>query len=322
MARRRKTPLYRHHRASDQAVVTINGRDHYMGNFGSERSHEKYQRLIPEWSAGIRHSSVEGESVSHDLSIVELIAEYWRHCDSCYRKHGKASSEIHCLRSALRPLRRIYGNTLAREFGPLRLLAVRKAMIDAGLARTTIDSLIRRIQRTFKWATKNEMVPRDLRHGLAAVDGLRRGEGGVREPAPIEPVPDADIEPALKHTSRQVAAMARLQLLRGMRSQEVLLMRGRDLDMSGPVWMYQPQTHKTEDYEETKEIDLGPRAQEVIRPFLKDDMDAYIFSPIDADAERRAASRANRKSRLTPSQSRRRPKRRPRRTPKKHYTND
>ena len=34
------------------AVVTINRRDHYLGEFDSPGSWEKYHRLIAEWLAG------------------------------------------------------------------------------------------------------------------------------------------------------------------------------------------------------------------------------------------------------------------------------
>ena len=39
-------PKYRKHRASKQAVVTINGRDHYLGPHGTKASRLKYDRLV------------------------------------------------------------------------------------------------------------------------------------------------------------------------------------------------------------------------------------------------------------------------------------
>ena len=42
-------PKYRRHKASGQAVVTFNGRDHYPGRHGSKSSREKYDRLLAEW---------------------------------------------------------------------------------------------------------------------------------------------------------------------------------------------------------------------------------------------------------------------------------
>ena len=44
-------PKYRLHRASRQAVVTLAGRDHYLGPWRSLASRTEYDRLIGEWDA-------------------------------------------------------------------------------------------------------------------------------------------------------------------------------------------------------------------------------------------------------------------------------
>ncbi|WP_428305029.1 hypothetical protein [Lacipirellula sp.] len=40
-------PKYRKHKASGQAVVTLNGRDHYLGPHGTSASKAFYDRLLP-----------------------------------------------------------------------------------------------------------------------------------------------------------------------------------------------------------------------------------------------------------------------------------
>jgi hypothetical protein len=47
-----RLPKYRHYKPKDLAVVRIDGRDHYLGRFGSEESQEKYRRLVAGWLAG------------------------------------------------------------------------------------------------------------------------------------------------------------------------------------------------------------------------------------------------------------------------------
>ena len=44
-----KVPSYCHHKSSGRAVVRIDGRDHYLGPYGSSESYERYARLIAEW---------------------------------------------------------------------------------------------------------------------------------------------------------------------------------------------------------------------------------------------------------------------------------
>jgi integrase len=61
-------------------------------------------------------------------------------------------------------------------------------------------------------------------------------------------------------------------------------------------------------------VPIGPRGQEIVRRHLQTDLRAFLFSPSDSVAEFRAEQRANRKSKVPPSQqcrARRKPKRRP-----------
>ena len=46
-----RLPKYRHYKPKDLAVVRIDGKDHYLGKFGSEESQQKYRRLIAEMLA-------------------------------------------------------------------------------------------------------------------------------------------------------------------------------------------------------------------------------------------------------------------------------
>jgi len=38
------SPKYRKHRASDRAIVTLNGKDHYLGPHGTKASKAEYDR--------------------------------------------------------------------------------------------------------------------------------------------------------------------------------------------------------------------------------------------------------------------------------------
>jgi integrase len=113
--------------------------------------------------------------------------------------------------------------------------------------------------------------------------------------------------------------MIELQRLTGMRPGEVVLMRTGDLDMSGEVWVYTPSRHKTEHHDKKRQVLIGPKGQEVLRPWLKADREAYLFSPAEAMRERRAELRARRRTRVQPSQ-RDRSKARPRKAPGDRYT--
>lgn len=107
---------------------------------------------------------------------------------------------------------------------------------------------------------------------------------GGRTPAPerlpVRAVPDVYVDAALPHMPRAVAAMVLVQRWTGCRPSEVAQMRGCELGMGGDVWEYRPRSHKL-DHQAGKDriIMVGPRAQEVIRPWLKPDRSAYLFDP-------------------------------------------
>jgi integrase len=77
----------------------------------------------------------------------------------------------------------------------------------------------------------------------------------------------------------------------GMRPGEVCRMRTCDLDTSGAVWIYSPAGHKTEHHGFERKIFLGPRAQEVLRPWLRTNTTSYLFTPREAVEERMAERR-------------------------------
>ena len=49
MPKNRRVPSYRYHKASDQAVVVLEGKSHYLGPWNSPESRVEYDRLIAEW---------------------------------------------------------------------------------------------------------------------------------------------------------------------------------------------------------------------------------------------------------------------------------
>lgn len=285
-----KLPSYRRHRASGQAVVTLNGRDHYLGPFGSSASRKQYDRLLSEWIANGR-----GLPSRPDTTIVELIAAYLRFAAGYYRESDECANVV----LAVRPLKELYGKLPAAEFSPLKLKAVREKMIEANLCRNEINKRIGRIKRIFRWAVENELVQAEIHHGLQAVRGLARGRSQARESAPVKPVPDTFVDAVQSHVSPQVWAMVQLQRYTGMRPGEVCVMRTCDIDTSGNVWIYSPANHKTAYRGHQRKIFLGPRAQAVLKSWLRLNIEEYLFQPREAMAAKRQAAHSLRKTPLS-----------------------
>src|SRR3954453_2436990 len=63
-----QNPSYRKHRASGQAIVTIDGQDIYLGPHGTKASKSEYDRIIGEWLAnGRRLAGTSAGGVVSDL---------------------------------------------------------------------------------------------------------------------------------------------------------------------------------------------------------------------------------------------------------------
>ena len=309
MSKPPKPPSYRRRsvRGKDVAYVTFTDsatgrrRDYWLGEYGSVESRERYARLLSDWEANGRTARVsipKGELPT----ITQVCHAYWRSIQGRY-----SSSEAGLIGMAIRVLRQHFGETSARDFGPRRFRQLRDAMVCGDSegdpprepwSRKYVNGQVGRIRRIFKWAVSQELLPAAVHQGLGTLESLRPGQTVKADGDPVRPVPEEIIAAVRGLVSRQVAAMIELQLLTGMRSGEVCTLRPVDLDMSGKVWAYRPERHKTAYRGRKRTIWFGPRAQQVVRPFLAGRaIDAPLFSPREAEAERRAAAT---EARVTP----------------------
>jgi integrase len=331
MSRQPRIPKYRRHKQSGQAIVTLpdglgGRRDVLLGTYRSKESKAEYERVINEWlTAGRR---IQQAKAAADLTVNELLVAYWQHASEYYRHpDGTPTSEVHNLKLALRPLRQLYGHTPVERFDSVALEAIREHLIRAGLCRNRINKDAARIKRVFQWAATKKLAPLSVHLSLRTVDGLRAGRSAARETAPIKPVAEALVEATMPYLRPQLAAMVRLQLHTGMRPGEVVQMRTIDLDTSGKIWIYRPGSdqgphgrHKTSWRGQQRFVLIGPKGQEVLKPWLRLNITEYLFQPQEAEAARDAERRKNRKTGVQPSQAARRRKHRPKRAPTDRYT--
>jgi integrase len=291
-----RNPRYSRHKASGQAVVTMDGRDFYLGTWKSKSSRLEYDRLIAEWlNNGRRAPNPE----TGRLTVAELIERYWQHSKEYYRHpDGSSTSELYPIKSALHQLNRLYGLTIASDFGPLAIQALRNSMIELGWCRSTINKQVSRIKSVFKWGIARELIPSSVYHGLQAVSGLRAGRTQAREPSPVRPVPDEIVDATLPFLSSVVRAMVQVQRYTGARPGEICAMRVGEIDRSTEVWTCMPSTHKTAHHGHSRVIFIGPKAQEILSPFLlKLDPEAFVFSPAEAVREMRQRRSEERRTR-------------------------
>src|SRR6516164_8059527 len=140
-------PRYRKHKATGQAVVTLNGKDHYLGRYGTATSKVEYDRLIGEWLAAGRQLPQ-----SDSLTVVELCRAYWNAIGA--RLSGGRSDN---LKAVLGVVRKAYGMALVPEFGPKSLKLTREKMRELGWSRVYINRQVAWIKRMFRWGAEEEL---------------------------------------------------------------------------------------------------------------------------------------------------------------------
>ena len=310
-------------------AVTKRRRLYRLGPYGSDASRELYARVLVEWEAsGRRLPETAADRDPGGMTVTQLCHAYW----SAMRGHRSRSHEL-VVRATLRTFRQLYGTTPAAAFGPNSLRLLREAAVRGDsnaapsprrpLSRPVANRFARAIIGVFKWAVAHELIESRVYEALRTLEPLRRGQTDAHEPPPVKPVPDAFVDAALPHMPPPVRAMVELQRSTGMRSGEVVIMRTRDVDTTGRVWTYTPAYHKTAHRGLDRTVHLGPRAQDVLKPWLRTNLDEYLFSPAEAEATRLAGRHARRK---TPMSYGNRPgtnrKATPARPPADRYTSD
>ena len=293
-----RVPKLRIHKATGQAYVVLNGRAIYFGipENGDVDVAAEYHKVIAEWLA----NGQQPQQAPDEITINELMARFWVYAESYYRDAaGKPTTEMGNLRVALRPMCELYGHTKAVDFGPRALKTIRKQMINRDLSRNHINKSISRIRMVFKWATAEEILPGAIYNALLAVPGLKEGRSDARETEDVKPAPQEHVDAIEPHVSRQVWAMVQLQLLTAARPGEICKLRPCDIDTSGKIWFYCPAEHKTAHHGHDRKIYIGPKGQDVLRPFLLRPAESYCFSPAEAEAERRVEMHENRKTYLS-----------------------
>src|SRR4051794_23933343 len=108
-----RIPKYRCYKPKNLGLVVIDGRQHYLGPYGSPESVAEYHRLIQESLTRPGPAVTPADAAGEALSINELILAFLtRHARTHYRRaDGTPTGELNNFRDSLRPLRPLYGHT-------------------------------------------------------------------------------------------------------------------------------------------------------------------------------------------------------------------
>jgi hypothetical protein len=146
-----KLPKYSLHKPSGQAKVRYNGKDTYLGRYGSPESKETYAEFVG--AIPKRGDSAKPRQLVPGIVLIvgECVELFHEHTQVYYTRDDAPTGEHTTIRYALRPLTRRFRELPVTEFGPKKLKIVREDMIGLGWSRSTINKAVNRIKLCFAW---------------------------------------------------------------------------------------------------------------------------------------------------------------------------
>lgn len=273
---RRSVPGRRLHKASGLAVVTLNGHDHYLGDYADPASKRKYDEMIARWLAGGRRPLHRPRGDGWP-TVGEVAAAYVEWARAYYLKRGEVTRYGLRVVLAMTRLAGVYGSVSAADFGGRELETFRSHV--AGMpgqngrakCRATVEESAVIVRKAFRWAVNRGLVPAERWMEMKAVERLPRGRSGLREGRKVGPAPADAVADVLGRVTPMARAILELMAVTGMRPCEACGMTGAALDRSGAVWKYRvdPEVNKTEHHGKERVVAIGPRGQEILGPWVE-----------------------------------------------------
>jgi integrase len=237
-------------------------------------------------------------------------------------RDGVVTASLNAFKLVCRQLLARYGDLPVNEFKPADLRILRQQMVDNDISLTVINQRIGRIRHIFRWgagdAPGEGLVKPETVVALQMLRDLRAGRGQARETEPVEAADEESFWAVMPYLSKPLRGLLQLVYWTGMRPGEVCRLRGQDLDLQGSdgfgrkhegLWCYRVPAKMAHCRSRSKQWQyyfLGPEAQEVLKPWLRDSPGEYCFQPRDAhrlEGEERCRRRRP-ETRVRPRQTR------------------
>lgn len=299
-----KLPEVRLHKRSGNGRVFLNGREHWVGRYGSPEAKARYAELIAAYvtSGGTSIEATQATPprpapLAADLTVGELAVKWMRDIENT-RPDYKQSSLWHGAVAASRAIRP-FATMSVTEFGSRALLDVQRLLIETPIpprpkrgrpkatakpqyrTRRYINDVIGRVRQMFHWGVLRELVPDDRVKALEIVPALAYGTTKAKESKARKPVRPSIVKATLPHLTAEMADLVWFMRLTGCRPSEAARMKlCRIRDRDKPVWRYVPKRHKTSHKGKQRHIPIGPKAQAIILAHTAGrDPREHVFTP-------------------------------------------
>lgn len=295
--------------SSGQARVTLNGKVHYLGPYGSPEAHARYAELVREWLDNHRRPLVVVPHAQQALlTVKDLFRQYreWIVATGRYTKNGRPTTQRGLLENAWAGFEGVVGNLRVTGLSESVMLRWRDRLEqNSKLTRMGINRKVTLVLSVLKWGRSRGLVTREVWADASAIEPLKRGECGARPDHGRErrAVTLAEVEAVAAVCAPVVGAMLRVQAMLGCRPGEVLGMRWKDIDKTPVVvgetvlWTYRvpADTGKTSHHGRSISYPIPPAAQAILEGFQAPPA-ALAFGAMPGRTYRQAVKDACRKA--------------------------
>jgi integrase len=274
------------HKRSGRAYVTdpATGTEVPLGIYGTPEAEAAYA----EW-VRLFLQRRPGEPAPKGPTVGEVLDAFWEHSQTYYVKGGRPTSELWFIKALIRLLASRYGRRPATNFGRTEVVELRENFEKEGkLLRKTANKKLRMIGQIWHWAADRGMVPAAAWHEIKAVKPLAQGRTPLKESPGVPPVPWAHVEAVLPLLPDDLRTLTLLCWHTGMRPGEAVALTAAELDLSAEPWVYRPGGHKTAHHGKDRLVYLGPKAREVLTPFLAGGSGGWLFPSSRKDGRHRS----------------------------------
>lgn len=232
-----KAPARRCH-ISGQSVVTIAGRDIYLGKHDSPESLAGYAVLIGIYQSGgmtlpedfdpavlDEQAACLAGRVSPSIEVSDQSSEpiLVRHVTALFREHCKTKyrntpQEKHRHDRICDQIDDFAGDLPAEQFGPVKLKQFRENLVAEKLARKYVNRLVNCVVTIFRNAVAGELIDVSVVLQMESLESLRCGQTEAHETEEVQPANLAHVRATAEHLSPIVKTMLRIQVATGKRS--------------------------------------------------------------------------------------------------------
>ena len=287
---------------SGRAFCKIGGRFVSLGRGDNPSSRLRYAEVLQNLSKGLPAISDRGGPPSVGLSVNEVCLAFMLHAQVEYvdASSGKPSKEYDCYKSAVKPLRELFGDLPAESFGPNALRTVREQYIANGWTRSFIGKSVSRIRHIWKWAVSREMISATTLEALRALEPLKRGKSEAVESKRRLAIPQADIDAVRRRLRKRNRDVLDLLILSGSRPSELLSVTPSMIDRSGEVWVVKLAQHKNAHRGHARTLYFGKNAQAIMLPYLETAGAEDRLLPVRPETFRSTIRDACKRAKVTP----------------------